>query len=428
MAEQHQPARPAHVVVLNRFEDECGAYHDFAAGLDLELSFVTLADGLCVIDPSRSREVVVVEDLSVETVLPAVAGIIERNGPINGLTGLSEKDVVASAQLREKLGLPGWSVELATRFKDKVVMKHTVAAAELRTPRFHGLTELADDLHSTDPAVLAAALVDRLGLPVVLKPLAEGASRGITVHADVAGLARQLSEIDLGGYEAEEFVTGPIAHVDGILRSGEVFFVSASVYVGTCLGYAHGEILGSTLLDPGPAREATIGFALDALAALGLTHGPFHLEVILSGGTNADLSDAEPVFLEVGLRPGGGDVPFVLADVSGIDLFAEAFRCSLGLPAQADPAGFGPAQGAGWLNVPEPSPRPCRLVARNSLAGVLPGVYAELLPEVGHVFRGTGGYDIVGGRFRIRGADRAEVEQRVWAAVEAYDVVVEDAS
>jgi biotin carboxylase len=418
--------------VLNRFDDECGAYHDFVEGLDIELSFITLAEGLGVVDPDRSREVIVVPDLSVETVLPVAEGLIDRHGPLDGLTGLSEKVVVASARLREKLGLPGWSVELATRFKDKLVMKRAVAAAGLRTPRFLGLAECAAEVSGGGAVDLADPLAVEFGWPVVLKPLAEGASRGVSVHRDLADLADRLERIDLTAYEAEEFVSGQIVHVDGVLRDGEMFFVSASFYVGTCLGHAHGDPLGSVLFDHGPVRDRVIRFAVDALAALGLRHGPFHLEAILTSAVDDGLDVAadvtEPVFLEVGLRPGGADVPFVLADTCGIDLFAEAFRCSLGLPTQADPAQLRPAHGAGWLNVPEPFPRPCRVIARNPIVGVVPGVYAELLPDVGHVFRGAGGYDYVGGRFRVRGVHQAEVERGVRAAAATYDLVVEAAS
>lgn len=118
----------AHVVVVNRLDDECGAHNDFAEGLDVDLSFIILADGLGVIDPDGSREVVVPE-LGVETVLPVVEQLIDRYSPLDGLTGLSEKVAVASARLPEKLGLPGWSVDLAVRFRDEVVMKRAVATA-----------------------------------------------------------------------------------------------------------------------------------------------------------------------------------------------------------------------------------------------------------------------------------------------------------
>lgn len=322
--------------MLSRFDDECGAYHDFADGLDIELSFISLREGLGVIDAPRAREVVVVEDLDYETVLPQVQSLSDRHGALVGPAGVSEKDVVMAARVRERLSLPGWPVDLVRQFKDKVVMKDAIRGGGLRPPGFRALT--TEDSASGPSSLSPEDLVRELGLPLVLKPRAEGASRGISVHHMVDSLAAQMRRVDHGKYEVEQFVEGPIVHVDGILRDGRVLFVCASVYVGTCLEYAHGAVLGSTLLNPGPMRDRATAFALRCVDILGLTHGPFHLELIVT-------EEGEPVFLEVGIRPGGADVPFLLRDVSGIDLFGEAFRCTLGLPALGNPADFGPALG-----------------------------------------------------------------------------------
>lgn len=73
--------------------------------------------------------------------------------------------------------------------------------------------------------------------------------------------------------------------------------------------------------------------------------------------------------------------------------------------------------------MPEPTPRPCHVVGRNSLIGVVDGVYAEVLPEVGHVVRGVGGYDHVRGRFRS--ANRAEAERTAHEIVSAYRLMGE---
>src|SRR5690349_18769225 len=46
----------------------------------------------------------------------------------------SEDDVLRAARIRERLGLPGQSVDSARAFRDKFVMTETVSRAGLRTP------------------------------------------------------------------------------------------------------------------------------------------------------------------------------------------------------------------------------------------------------------------------------------------------------
>lgn len=399
------------LLVVNRFDDEFGEYHRFVPGGSHRLAYLTTEDGLPPLDLDGAVATVVVPDLDYDTLLPAARRIAEEHGPLAGIVGPSEFDLLTAARLRDALEVPGWSTEFVLRFRDKTVMKRWVHRAGVRAPRYLSLSA----------ATTAGELVGALGLPLILKPVDGAASRGVLLVRTEPELADALARVeaeggplDAAGYEAEEYVEGAVHHVDGIRRGGRFHFVTASAYVNTCLDFVAGTPLGSVLLDPGPLRTRLTGFAADALDALELSDGPFHLEVIVTPA-------GEPVFLEVGLRPGGAGVPFLHRDLFGVDLFAEAFRGAVGLepltPEQEPPS---VAASGGWLVFPEPTPAPQRLNARNSLVGVLPEVYAEALPAPGHVFDGNGGYDHAGGRFLFRGADQAAVHRAVLAAIARY--------
>jgi hypothetical protein len=375
---------PDRYLVLNRFDDEFGEYHRFARGLDCELAHLTLPGGLAVLDVDAALDTVVLDTLDLDAVLGAARALADRFGPFAGVVGISERDVLTAARLREALGVPGWRPDFATRFLDKPRMKELVAAAGLRVPRWRAGVGPGD----------AAAVVAELGLPVVLKPRSEAASRGVSVLPDEAALAAALAAADGADLECEEFVAGRILHADGVRRGGRFHYVSVSEYVGTCLAFLDGESLGSVLLDPGPERTAAAEFTGRCLDALGLDDGAFHLELFRTPG-------GELVFLEVGARPGGGEIGFVHRDVLGIDLFGEAFRAALDLPPLDDPATFADPSGGGFVMVPEPRPWPGRVVSRTPMAEVFGEVYAELIPEVGDVFDGRGGYYHIGGRFRL---------------------------
>ena len=393
------------LLVVNRFDDEFGEYHRFVPDGSHRLAYLTTADGLAPLDRDSAVETVVVDDLGYDTLLPAARRIAERHGTPAGIIGPSEFDLSTAARLREALGVPGWSPEYVLRFRDKTVMKRRVRRAGVRAPRYLSLSA----------GVTASGLAGELGLPLILKPVDGAASRGVVLACTERELADALARIGPDEpYEAEEYIQGAVHHLDGIRRQGRFHFVTASAYVNTCLDFTRGLPLGSVLLDPGPLRTRLTGFAADALDALELWDGPFHLEVIVTPA-------GEPVFLEVGLRPGGAGVPFLHRDLFGIDLFAEAFRSAVGLEPLTSEAELRRIDASGgWLVFPEPMPVPQRLTARNSLVGVVPEVYAEALPEPGHVFDGEGGYDHAGGRFLFRGADRAAVEGAMLAAIARY--------
>lgn len=407
----HEPL----LLVINRFDDEFGEYHRFLPEGGFRLAYLTTADALDPLDREGAVTTVVVPDLRVETLLPKAREIAGLYGPVAGVVGLSEFDLEVAAHLREELEVPGWGTSYVRRFRDKTVMKEWVGAAGVRVPRFLRLAA------GTTPE----QILQDIPLPLILKPKDGAASRGVqlirTERELVTALEGIAEESATQGYEVEEYVDGPIYHVDGIRIQGQYHCVTVSQYLNTCLDFVHGAPLGSALLDPGPLRDDLAGFAIDCLDALELWTGPFHLEVI------AD-SAGKPVFLEVGLRPGGAGVPFLHRDLYGIDLYCEAFRSTIGLkPLSAEHVLPAEAGSGGWLVFPEPQPQPAQVVSCVSLVDAVPEVYGESLPAVGHVFDGSGGYDHAGGRFLLRGADQAAVNAAIAEAIACYRVDVEPA-
>lgn len=266
-------------------------------------------------------------------VLAAVAG-----EPAPDLVlSFSEYDLLAAGRVREVLGVPGPRESDVLPARDKVVMKAAVAAAGLRVPRFLPL-----------PAALrdgGAAWTGR----TILKPLAAASSEGVrefpTLAAALAAVRAEPATLaDAGGHEVEEFVEGPIIHVDGILSAGEPVAVQASRYVGTCLAFAaEGAPLGSVQID---TDQALVDWTVSCLHAVGIVDGSFHLEAI-------EAADGL-VFLEVGARFGGADVVDAFELATGIRMPAVELRLLVGgaggeRPVPRTP---GPDERYGWFVVP----------------------------------------------------------------------------
>ncbi|MFH7597086.1 biotin carboxylase [Streptomyces racemochromogenes] len=395
------------VLIINRWSDDFADYGSYVDHTAHQVAYVTVAGHRPLLPGGTAHAEVVADPSDADAVTAAALRCHLALGGTDVVLALSEFDLLTAARVREELGVPGPGTDTALRFRDKTVMKAAIAEAGLRIPRFRTVTT---------PAEAAAFAAAHPG-PVMLKPRTGAASAGCVLLEEGLGeravLAR-LEGLDLSGYEAEEFVQGPIWHVDGLLREGEPLFALASRYLNTCFEFGNGSPLGSAV-QQGPLADRISDFALDSLRALGLRTGAFHLEVI-------EHRDG-PVFLEVGARVGGGEIPFVCRDVYGVDLVGDWIRLELGEAPLTVPAAG--SECGGFLMVPEPVGM--RLLARPELRGTVAGLYAEILPEPGRVFTGDGGYDEILGRFRFRAASPQAVEAAIRSAIDQYRCELEPA-
>lgn len=390
------------ILILNRHSDGFAEYGRYLDHDEDHVAYVTVPEHLPMV-PASSAYVETLPSLAdCAQVLLAAERCNRAVGPFDAVLAQSEFDLLTAAAARERLGVPGPDIDATSLFRDKTRMKAVVRGAGLDTPRF-ATVRSADDVHAFAHSCTAA---------VVAKPRTGAASRGVVLIEPGTDPAAALSGADLTDYEVEEYVPGPIWHVDGLRHQGSTRFRISSRYLGTCHGFARGEPLGSVVhLDD----EATAygDFADRCLNALGLRDGAFHLEVI--AGPNG------PVFLEVGARAGGGEIPFVLQEVYGVDLVGDWFRTAVGRAPETLPA-QPPSRHAGFLMLPEPEGR--TLVSRTSLLGTVESLYAEVLPEQGHRFAGTGGYDKLLGRFRYRGPSAKHVTDAIHETLSAYRYVL----
>jgi hypothetical protein len=356
----------------------------------------------------------VIDDLTdVNVVAELVGRLIQDDGPFAHVIALSEFLLDIAAELRQRYRIGGPTPAMVTRFRDKTVMKGILAESGIRVPRWSsGLS--ADQL-------LAAA--EELGYPIIFKPVRGASSQGVR-KAESAAELRALCQVpDLCQYEVEEYVTGDVLHTDGVVDAvGECRFMVTSRYAGNCLAFEHGEPLGSVIL----TDESRVGecheFARSCLAALGLRRSAFHLEYFDTG--------KELVFLEVGARVPGADVPYVVHDVAGVNLFELWLDVLLDNPLAPPlewPAGSGGS--GGWLMIPRPRPLPRKVLSATPLVGKVPFLYRELVPSAGDLLVDhPGSYaSLQGGRFLFRDGTEVEIWDAVMKAQAAYHLSTEPA-
>ncbi|WP_435849134.1 Rid family hydrolase [Streptomyces lavendulocolor] len=171
----------------------------------------------------------------------------------------------------------------------------------------------------------------------VLKPLDGTGTVGVLAwhgEEERLDLARRLTEQGAGGpWLAEEWVEGSEVHVDGVVRDGEVVFVSVGRYLQNALEIRGGGVFASRVLHP-LAYDKLYARARDlaqrSSAALRHRDGVFHME--------AFEQDDRLVFGEYAGRIPGGEIAAMVRHQHGVDLDVEWARALLGLAPSATPS------------------------------------------------------------------------------------------
>jgi hypothetical protein len=321
-----------------------GWWQDVAAVLDRYGCEVTFAmSGADVAEANRggfTGTVVPVGDpTKVDDVLAGLARQDLQPQEFDVICSEHEPCIVPAAILATVADRPGMSVGSALALRDKFVQKAAVREAGVAVagcrvvPDAEGLAEVP--------------------LPFVVKPTAGSCTQfTYPVHdeSDRAWVRRTLATVP-GPWLVEEFITGGELHLDGVVRGGDVLFLSVSRYLDNVIDIRLGGLVGSVILDPvryrelyREARELMTG----SLRAIGHRDGVFHAEAF----EQAD----RLVFSECAGRIGGGMVLDSIRAKFGVDLYDEWARSVLAQPSglsstalHVDPRPFG------WVHLLAPA-------------------------------------------------------------------------
>jgi len=290
------------------------------------------ANQICVIKKAR--------DLGIETVavdgdakaqglaaadIAEVANITDPNEMlrvarlhrVDGIFPAAEWGVEAAAHAAHELALPGVPPEVATRVRNKHVMREALDRAGVPVPRFRGVTNRAE----------ARAAFDAFGVAIIVKPAEGNASKGVR-RVDRA------EELDAAFDNAVQYSRSKTVLIEAFME-GEEYCVDGLVYNGE---FILGTITGKERSLP-PNRfdlgiytppliaqdetDAIVAMVRQSLAAIGFVNGTTHIEVITA---------PEGVrIVEMAGRPGGGRIPTDLIPLTyGMDFIADALRLTLG--------------------------------------------------------------------------------------------------
>jgi hypothetical protein len=386
-----------HIMVIHRWQDSYALYDGYIDHASCQVTYITTEMASRSVPAGAAAVAAVAATDDFPAVRRAARSLAARFGAPDRVLALNEGDLDTSALLRADLGCPGLSPDGLARFRDKLTMVETVAAAGISVPAFADAPD----------AEAVARFGEANGWPVVVKPRRGTASRGVLRLDSPADLPLLLS-LPREPRLVETFCGDPIYHLDGLWTGTQLGPWRASRYINTCVGFTSGDALGSVELDD-PGRLGPLGaFAAAVAGALSDDPWVFHLEVFMG------LDGAGPprmTFLETGYRAGGAEIPFIWREVHGMDLMAAAAAVQLGQDPRLANGHRSPV--GGWLLVPTPVPTPCRVVTAELAAAPESSLYAQVIPAPGYLVQRVGGYEHVGARFRFKGETTHDVEQAI---------------
>ncbi len=252
-----------------------------------------------------------------KTEVEAIEILTERDLAFDLVISLSEYELMSAAIIRTHFGIKGASIEQIDKVRNKLLMKNAVEAAGLDVPQNLSLVDFFN------------ANKVKWQNKTVIKPLDGASSENVLIfdspsllhdalRANQTGIA-ELNSGDYSNYGVEQFISGDILHIDGLIFDGELKLIVTSQYIGNCLDFASGAPLGSFQIE---TTDEIKQWTIDVLKATELTTGSFHLEAIVT--------EQGLVFLEVANRVGGADVVNAVELATGVHLPSAELKIYLG--------------------------------------------------------------------------------------------------
>ena len=279
-----------------------------------------LGHAVCVVDGSPDAPLLAEADHRIVRSFTDVGGVLgdlEAQGiePVAVATMGSDQAVLPTAQLAERLGLPGLPVETARTVADKRRMRAAFEKRKVRCPKGREATSFEE----------AEQAFYQLGAPAVVKPVDGSAQRGVTEVRKEGELApavdRALAASKTGAIVLEQYLDGDEFTVNGFLLEGDYFPMSVTrrlLYppppLGVCIAHRYPSGLAN--------EERIFEFANAASRAVGLKTGPSYVQI--------RVQDGQPWAIEVGARLGGGKDAELAKLVTGFDAIRANVLWALG--------------------------------------------------------------------------------------------------
>ncbi len=252
--------------------------------------------------------------------IPSVLEAAERHGIDGVMTLASDMPVKTVAAVAKAFGLCGITEDTALRATNKAYMRNALAKHGVAVPKFYKVSD----------KIQYAEAVKNFKSSFIVKPVDNSGSRGIIKIDPDASEKYILSAYDYskassrsGDILVEEYMDGPEVSVETISVDGvcHIIQITDKQTTGSPHFVETGHIQPSRLDDKTKSDISELAKA--ANCAIGITDGPSHTEIIVTGDG--------PKIVELGARLGGDCIATHLVPLStGVDMVECCIRMALG--------------------------------------------------------------------------------------------------
>jgi len=335
-----------HILVLNRFALRLVPYRDYIDPA-FDCTLITSSGGVSSDPEQRARQLagyakaVVLEDYANLARLEYTAHRLHAERNFDGIVAMSEYDLLTAARLRRAWGIAGQTLESTLAYRDKFLMKQTLAAAGVPVATFAKVDHVSD----------LVAFIGRVGLPVVVKPRRGAGSVDVRVLRtdddvnDFLGAGSSLTGDHPADLQAERYIPHEMYNVDGMVINGELRVGWPSATTSGLL-YQQGDLQRATFLEPGEAPQPDLVALLErVLAALPTPRNTvFHAEMFRT-------TDGSLMLNEIGCRIGGARVWDQFRLGFDVDLIGSVVKANYGVDRDGPVVGAKPVALSGWAMV-----------------------------------------------------------------------------
>ena len=240
-----------------------------------------------------------------------------RTIPLSGVMTVGTDASLTVAAVANALDLPGIPTEVAECCTDKIKMRRKLQHSGVPVPDFHPVSTLSE----------ARRLVEKLPLPLVLKPCDNMGARGvrkIVQPEDIVPAFQEAKESSISGnLILEEFMAGPEFSLDALVYEGEIWITGvADRHISREPWFVEeGHTMPSNAA-PEMLEEVQKIFK-DAIRALGITHGAAKGDI--------KMTESGARIVEVASRLSGGWMSAHTYPLSsGVNVIRAAIEIALG--------------------------------------------------------------------------------------------------
>jgi hypothetical protein len=252
-----------------------------------------------------------------EAEVGAVVEALHARRPVERIEATVEAHILPTANIRERLGIPGTSARTAYLCRDKPAMKQALRAAGVRTARSIGSGDIEDILE----------FARETGFPLIVKPRAGAGASGTYRVDDLGALEELLPGLGVGrGPEVavEEFVEGHEAFYDTLTIGGTVVHDFVTHYYPNVLEamrtrWISPQFITTNRLDEAESYGEVRDLGLKVIEVLGVETSATHMEWFFG--------EKGLMFSEIGCRPPGVRAWDLYAAANEFDIYREWAVC-----------------------------------------------------------------------------------------------------